>query len=347
MKGNFKENILNILSGVSSGVVIALVPGALVNEIMKSISDVWPAAQSVLAMTTLMQDLLAVFAGLCVSYLLKFNLIQSGSVTAAAMIASGAFQMKNNQIILSGSGDVINIALTIFIAAIMVKYLTPRLGSYTILILPLAVAVLAGGIGQLMLPYTKLITGMIGNIVAGMTDFQPLIMGMLMGVAFATLVITPVSSVGIAMAIGVEGIASGSANLGITAGAFTLAIMSSKVNGFGTTIAHFLGTPKIQMANVLKNPKLFIPVSASAAIAGLVGAIFQISGTPNSAGFGSTGLIGPLTAYQNMTTGGPITIIFLILLFMGMPLMLGLIMRYIFIQKLCFVKEEDLLIEDR
>ena len=152
MKGNFKENILNILSGVSSGVVIALVPGALVNEIMKSISDVWPAAQSVLAMTTLMQDLLAVFAGLCVSYLLKFNLIQSGSVTAAAMIASGAFQMKNNQIILSGSGDVINIALTIFIAAIMVKYLTPRLGSYTILILPLAVAVLAGGIGQLMLP---------------------------------------------------------------------------------------------------------------------------------------------------------------------------------------------------
>ena len=44
------------------------------------------------------------------------------------------------------------------------------------------------------------------------------------------------------------------------AGAFTLAIMSSKVNGFGTTIAHFLGTPKIQMANILRNPKLFVPV---------------------------------------------------------------------------------------
>ena len=218
MRRDFKENLLNILNSVSSGVVIALVPGALINELMKGMSSFWPGAQEILTMTTLMQNLLAVFAGLCVSYLLKFNLIQSGSVAAAAIIASGAFEMKNGHIMLNGSGDVINIALTIFIAA---------------------------------------------------------------------LIVSPISSVGIAMVIGIEGIASGSANLGITAGAFTWAIMSSKVNGFGTTIAHFLGTPKIQIANILRNPKLFVPVVVSAGIAGLVGAIFNITGTANSAGFGS------------------------------------------------------------
>lgn len=110
-----------------------------------------------------MGSLLAVFAGLCVSYLLKFNLIQSGSITAAAMIASGAFQVKNGQIILSGSGDVINIALTIFFAAFLVKFLTPKLGSYTVLLLPLIVAVVAGGVGQFMLPYTKMVTGAVGQ----------------------------------------------------------------------------------------------------------------------------------------------------------------------------------------
>ena len=151
MRKDFKENLLNILNGVSSGVVIALVPGALINELMKGMSSFWPVAQEILTMTTLMQNLLAVFAGLCVSYLLKFNLIQSGSVAAAAMIASGAFEMKNGYIMLSGSGDVINIALTIFIA---VKYLTPKLGSYTVLFLPLLVAVFAGGLGQFALPYT-------------------------------------------------------------------------------------------------------------------------------------------------------------------------------------------------
>lgn len=79
--------------------------------------------------------------------------------------------------------------------------------------------------------------------------------------------------------------------------------LSSKVNGLGTTIAHFIGTPKIQMANMLKNPRLFLPVIASAGIAGLVGAIFKISGTANSAGFGSAGLIGPMAAYQEMAGG--------------------------------------------
>lgn len=341
MRKDFKENLLNILNGVSSGVVIALVPGALINELMKGMSSFWPGAQDILTMTTLMQNLLAVFAGLCVSYLLKFNLIQSGSVAAAAMIASGAFEMKNGHIILNGSGDVINIALTIFIAATLVKYLTPKLGSYTVLFLPLSVAVFAGGLGQFALPYTKMITGMIGSVVSVLTDFQPLVMGMFMGAIFAALIVSPISSVGIAMAIGIEGIASGSANLGITAGAFTLAIMSSKVNGFGTTIAHFLGTPKIQMANILRNPKLFVPVVVSA----VVGAIFNITGTANSAGFGSAGLIGPLAAYQNMASG-PITIVFLVAIFAGMPLLLGYLMRYIFIQKLAFVKEEDLLVKN-
>ena len=237
--------------------VIALVPGALINELMKGMSSFWPGAQDILTMTTLMQNLLAVFAGLCVSYLLKFNLIQSSSVAATTMIASGALEMKNGHIMLNGSGDVINIALTIFIA---VKYLTPKLGSYTVLFLPLLVAVFAGGLGQFALPYTKMITGMIGSVVSVLTDFRPLVMGMFMGAIFAALIVSPISSVEIAMAIGIEGIASGSANLGITAGAFTLAIMSSKVNVFGTTIAHFLGTPKIQMANNLRNPKLFVPV---------------------------------------------------------------------------------------
>lgn len=341
MRKDFKENLLNILNGVSSGVVIELVPGALINELMKGMSSFWPGAQEILTMTTLIQNLLAVFAGLCVSYLLKFNLIQSDSVAAAAMIASGAFEMKNGHIMLNGSGDVINIALTIFIAATLVKYLTPKLGSYTALL----VAVFAGGLGQFALPYTKMITGMIGSVVSVLTDFQPLVMGMFMGAIFAALIVSPISSVGIAMAIEIEGIASGSANLGITTDAFALAIMSGRVNGFGTTIAHFLGTPKIQMANILRNPKLFVPVVVSAGIAGLVGAIFNITGTANSAGFGSAGLIGPLAAYQNMASS-PITIVFLVAIFAGMPLLLGYLMRYIFIQKLTFVKEEDLLVKN-
>ncbi|EEW67502.1 hypothetical protein HMPREF0518_1548 [Lactobacillus helveticus DSM 20075 = CGMCC 1.1877] len=64
MRKDFKENLLNILNGVSTGVVIALVPGALVNELMKNIAHSWSGAQNILTMTSLMGSLLAVFAGI-------------------------------------------------------------------------------------------------------------------------------------------------------------------------------------------------------------------------------------------------------------------------------------------
>ncbi|KRL31609.1 hypothetical protein FC11_GL000357 [Lactobacillus helveticus DSM 20075 = CGMCC 1.1877] len=49
---------------MSTGVVIALVPGALVNELMKNIAHSWSGAQNILTMTSLMGSLLAVFAGI-------------------------------------------------------------------------------------------------------------------------------------------------------------------------------------------------------------------------------------------------------------------------------------------
>ncbi|CDI59928.1 Putative uncharacterized protein [Lactobacillus helveticus CIRM-BIA 101] len=57
-------------------------------------------------------------------------------------------------------------------------------------------------------------------------------------------------------------------------------------------------------------------------------------------------MIGPMAAYQEIA-GGPLAIGFIMLLFAGMPILLGFAMRYIFIQKLQFVREEDLVIEDK
>lgn len=71
---------------------------------------------------------------------------------------------------------------------------------------------------------------------------------------------------------------------------FTLALMGASVNPIGGTLAHFVGSPKIQMANMLVKPKLFIPTSI-----GAVATMLNIKGTPFSAGFGFSGLVGPLT----------------------------------------------------
>lgn len=127
-------------------------------------------------------------------------------------------------------------------------------------------------------------------------------MGVLMGMAFALLIVSPISTVGIATAISLSGIASGAANLGIVAAGFALAIYGWYANSVGTSIAHFLGSPKMQMANLLAKPKLFLPVCLIAGILSSLGALFQVNGTPMSAGFGFSGLVGPLATLEGYGT---------------------------------------------
>ena len=193
----------------------------------------------------------------------------------------------------------------------------------------------------MLLPYVKNVTTLIGTIVMAFTKLQPLLMGILIGMSFAAMIVSPLSAAGIAIAIGLTGVASGAANLGIAGAGYTLGIMSSSVNGMGTTLAHFIGTPKIQMANMLEKPKLFVPVLCASGLSGLLAAIVNLQGTPSSAGFGFSGLIGPLAAYAKMTPGWG-SLILLTVLYVVYPVALGFFMRWIFIDRLHFVSAEDL-----
>lgn len=340
-KISLKTGTMNILNGISMGVVVALIPSALVGQLMKALMGVMPhVASQVISITSFAASLLPAMAGFCVGYLFKMNMIQMSSIAAAATIGSGVVKKAGTTYVLAGTGDVINVAVTITFAVIIASVIGNKLKNYTVLLMPVLVLVLGGGLGLMTLPYVKLVTGFVGAMIKTFTILQPV----LMGISFAVLIVSPISSVGIATAIGISGISSGSANLGITAGAFTLAIMGSSVNSLGTILAHFIGTPKIQMGNMLERPRLFIPVIISSGIMGALGAIFKIQGTSMSAGFGFAGLIGPMTAYEQMNSGVG-SVILLTTLFVVLPIILGLAMKYIFVGESKFVKANDLLIE--
>lgn len=313
-KISLKTGTMNILNGISMGVVVALIPSALVGQLMKALMGVMPhVASQVISITSFAASLLPAMAGFCVGYLFKMNMIQMSSIAAAATIGSGVVKKAGTTYVLAGTGDVINVAVTITFAVIIASVIGNKLKNYTVLLMPVLVLVLGGGLGLMTLPYVKLVTGFVGAMIKTFTILQPVLMGTLMGISFAVLIVSPISSVGIATAIGISGISSGSANLGITAGAFTLAIMGSSVNSLGTILAHFIGTPKIQ-------------------------------GTSMSAGFGFAGLIGPMTAYEQMDSGVG-SVILLTTLFVVLPIILGLAMKYIFVGESKFVKANDLLIE--
>ena len=77
------------------------------------------------------------------------------------------------------------------------------------------------------------------------------------------------STVAIAIAIGLSGIAAGSASIGIAATEAVLLIGTSKVNHVGIPLSIFFGGVKMMMPNMVKYPVIMIPIFLTAAISGI------------------------------------------------------------------------------
>lgn len=319
-KISVKEFINKILAGVALGIVVGLIPNALLGELFKYLSsyhDIFATLNSVVAG---IQFTVPVLVGVLIAMQFKLNPLQTVIVGTAAFVGSGAAIFQENVWILTGIGDLINTMITASIAVIMVMYIKDKLGSLTIIFLPVIAGGTAGFIGILLLPYVKLITTGIGEVINSFTSFQPLIMYILIAIAFAVLIVSPISTVAIAMAIGISGLAAGAANLGIAAAACMLVIGTMKVNNSGVPIAVFLGGMKMMMPNLLKYPIIAVPISLTAVVTAVVASLFGIQGTPESAGFGFSGLVGPINALKFMDGSTFINIIILIIVYFVVPL---------------------------
>ncbi|AYE35270.1 PTS transporter subunit IIC [Clostridium septicum] len=342
-----KEFLNKILNGLSIGIVIALIPNALLGELLKVVIPHFPQAKIIFDITILIMRMLPMVIGICIAMQFKCNIVQVVSIGIAALIGSGVVNITDKGIFtLIGTGDVINVAITAAIAVIIVLIIGERLKAYTVLLVPSIVAIIAGGIGIITLPYVKEITLLAGNIINKFTNFQPVVMGMLISVCFAILVVSPLSTVAVATAIGLSGIGSGAANLGVVSAAFGLAICGWKVNSFGTAIAHILGSPKMQMANFIKKPIIMLPILCSSSILGALSGIFGIQGTAMSAGFGISGLIGPINAINLMTDGCTLKNLLLVaIIFVVLPIVFGITFNYIFENIVKLVHKDDYKLE--
>lgn len=287
--------------------------------------------------------MLPVLIGVLVGIQFKLTPIQTAAVGIASVCGSGLAQVNpDGGFFLKGTGLVINSGLTAALAAGLVLLIGGRLKNYSVLLLSTLSTLIAGGIGWVVTyPIVKQLTVWLGQLVNGTTTLQPVIMGVVLAVLFSILIVSPISTVGIATAIFMEGVASGTANLGAVAAGFTLLIAGWRVNGFATSILHVLGSPKVQMANMLSKPVTFLPIISSAAILGGIGGAFGISGTSISAGFGISGLMGPLAALNYEGWGWSASnLLIIFLVYIVLPIALGLFFTWLFEKVLHLTKAE-------
>ena len=222
-----------------------------------------------------------------------------------------------------------------------------------ILVTP-AVTILVGvGLSVLCAPAIGAAASSVGDFIKWATYLQPLLMGILVSVVVGVALTLPISSAAICAALSLTGLAGGAAVAGCCAQMVGFAVMSFRENGVGGLVSQGLGTSMLQMPNIIRNPRVWIPPTLASAITGPIATCLfhlEMNGPAVSSGMGTCGLVGQIgvyTGWLNDIAAGtkaailPMDWVGLILICFVLPAVLTLLFAF-FLRKWGWIKGGDL-----
>ena len=139
-----------------------------------------------------------------------------------------------------------------------------------------------------------------GRVIDDATRLQPW-MGIAVSVLVGVALTLPISSAAICSVLGMTGLAGGAAVAGCCAQMVGFAVMSFRENRWGGLVSQGLGTSMLQMPNIVKNPRIWIPPTLAAAVTGPIATCLfrlEMNGAPINSGMGTCGLCGPIGVWS-------------------------------------------------
>ena len=229
-----------------------------------------------------------------------------------------------------------------------------------ILVTPVVTLLVGFGASWLLCPLVSYVMYYLGIFISTATTLQPLLMGIVVSVVVGIVLTLPISSAAIcamifsesALAVAVangtdEGflLAGGAAVAGCCAQMVGFAVSSFRENKWGGIVSQGLGTSMLQMGNICKNPRIWIPPTLAAAIVGPISTtVFKLKCSGVAAGMGTCGLVGPIGVIDS-TEWTPMMWIGLVLVCLVLPAALSLLFSEI-MRKLGWIKLNDMLLKE-
>lgn len=339
-----KDFFLKVLNAAGLAIVIALIPNAILGTILSPLTASNHLVDLFVNITKYMTSMASLLIGVMAALFLGLPPMKAIIVGLATFTGSGVISVGNyfteagaavHVLQLKGLGDLLNAIVIASYTCALLMYIKDKFASLNIILLPIIGGAVCGFIGYLILPIINGVTTTIADGLKALVEINPYIMAMIIGAVFAVVIISPISSVVLAFAVGVTGYTSGIANVAISGTFIILLVGSLFVNRAGISIAIAMGTVKMMVGNLLKYPILVLPLATIGAITGLSAYIIGIKGTTFSAGFGYSGLIGPLAAYKELSTDGTSNILMRILLaYVVVPPIAAVVINYLYIKVL-------------
>ena len=197
---------------------------------------------------------------------------------------------------LGGAGGPLAVLFVAIIAAEFGKAVSKET-KIDILVTPIVTILIGIGVAWIIAPPIGAVANAFGQLIVQTTKLQPFWMGILVSVLVGIALTLPISSAAICSALGLVGLAGGAAVAGCCANMVGFAVLSFKENGWGGLVSQGIGTSMLQMPNIVKNPKIWLPAILTSAITGPIATCFfklEMNGAPINSGMGTCGLCGQL-----------------------------------------------------
>ena len=205
---------------------------------------------------------------------------------------------------LGGAGGPLAVLVVAIIAAEFGKAVSKET-KVDILVTPIVTILVGIGVAWLIAAPIGRAASWFGKLIMLATELRPFWMGILVSVIVGILLTLPVSSAAICAALSLTGLAGGAAVAGCCANMVGFAVMSFKENRWGGLVSQGLGTSMLQMGNIVKNPKIWLPAIATSAITGPIATCvfkLQMNGAAVNSGMGTCGLCGPIGVWTGWLT---------------------------------------------
>lgn len=285
-----KRYLIDALGGMAQGLFASLLTGTIVK--------------------TLGQQLLLLGSNPVFKFLVDAgNFASDPHVVGTAMAVGIGFAMQVPPLVLftlAAVGSAANVCggaggplavLFIAILAAEAGCLVSKKTKVDIIVTPM-VTILSGALlTVLTAKYIGQAASAFGNVIVWATTLRPFLMGMIISLLVGVLLTLPVSSAAICAALGLTGLAGGAAVAGCCAQMVGFAVLSFRENRWSGLLSQGLGTSMLQMPNIVKNPKIWLPACLTSLITGPVATcIFkmEMNGAAVSSGMGTCGLVGQI-----------------------------------------------------
>jgi len=190
--------------------------------------------------------------------------------------------------------------LAVFVVSVFAAELGKAVSKETkvdLLATPLVTILVGAGIAYLVAAPFGAAAIHVGQLIMWATELQPFFMGIIVSAVVGVVLTLPISSAALCAVLSLTGLAGGAALAGCCAQMVGFAVLSFRENRWGGLVAQGLGTSMLQMGNIVKNPKIWIPATVASMITGPIATCLfrlQMNGAAVNSGMGTSGLCGPI-----------------------------------------------------